>query len=169
MNQVKTITEAARQIGMARSQLSRILAKPDAQKKGKKGYDVEAIAKYIEANITPRPTRRKKPEPEISEPKPEPEAIDWESMAAKKAEKLNEEVEKLRLHNERTRGELIDRRTVLQSFERIGEFIRKQIINSGLDKIQQDKIFEALDRESDRLLSGIIEDLESQLPEADEA
>lgn len=169
MAQVKTISEAARQIGMARSQLSRILAKPDAPKKGKKGYDVEAIAKYVEANITPRPTRRKKPDPDITQAKPETESIDWESMAAKKAEKLNEEVEKLRLHNERTRGELIDRATVISSFERIGEFIRKNITSSGLDKIQQDKIFEALDRESDKLLSGIVAELEEQLPEADEA
>jgi len=160
----ENLTKLAEAVGINRSQFTRWQKKPGFPKKGSKGYDVAEVQKWIEANITRRQPRKKLQD----DPAKNAGDTDWGDMASKRAQKLEEEIEKLRLHNEQKRGQLIDRKTVLESFERIGEFIRKTILNSGLDKIQQDKIFEKFDTEQSRLLSAIIEDIESELPETDE-
>ena len=170
------VSEIARQIGENRAHLDRVLRRPDAPEKGPEGYDIEEVRQYFASTVVKRGKQGKKAKHPKPDPTPQPEQkpagdieIDWGEMALMKAEKLAEEVEKLKLHNQQKRGELIDRPTVIQAFENVGDIIRKTIINSGLDKIQQDRIFEALDRESDRLLSAIVGELEEQLSETGEA
>jgi hypothetical protein len=176
---IKTVSELARHLGEHRTHLSRLLKRPDAPDMRYDGYDVEEIRQFVASTVIKRGKQGEKSKPpQDAKPDPTPQQdqkpagdieIDWGEMALMKAEKLAEEVEKLKLHNQQKRGELIDRPTVIQAFENVGDIIRKTIINSGLDKIQQDRIFEALDRESDRLLSAIVGELEEQLPETGEA
>lgn len=173
------MSELARHLGEHRTHLSRVLKRPDAPEKGPDGYEVEEVRQFLASTVIRRGKQGKKAKPPNApkpDPIPQPEQkpsgdveIDWGEMALMKAEKLAEEVEKLKLHNQQKRGDLIDRPTVIQAFENVGDIIRKTIINSGLDKIQQYRIFEALDRESDRILSAIIGELEEQLPETGEA
>jgi hypothetical protein len=84
-------------------------------------------------------------------------------------EKIQAQIDNLVIKNQKMLSELIDRKTVIRFLESMGEVLRKVISQSGLDRHSQDKIYEQMETESQRVLRGLEENDSNELQETDEA